>query len=196
MKYAKKYQSKKDPEVYASFDLENEKYSTVTMIYLSGENKGKSFSITTSTLKRWWKPVDEEEKSTLEILNVDVEQLSKPYKPDVTPRYIPKPQSVIDYENKKSRKNFDIPDFEKIVEVFGSILTKVNENSCYIKFADKTTLWRKASTIHIYANEDSAVKLSTAGLLSTANKDKDRPFKFEIKTDEEFEKVKEALLNE
>lgn len=190
-----KYQSKKDPEVTAYVDFEEEKYGTVMMIYLSGPNKGKSFSITKSTLKRWWKVINEENSAIKFEDTIDFEQVNKPYKPEVKRHYIPKPQSVIDYENnkKKGYYNFNLPNFEEIVENLGSKAIKVNENSSYLKFEDKSTLWRKNTRIDIYASEELGMKLAESGLKSSVNKDKDRPFAFKIEGIEEYNKMLEVL---
>ena len=192
-----KYQSKKNPEVFAAFDMANEKYNTTRLIYLTGENKGKSFDVSNSTLKRWWKKVENENiESEESILGIDMEQVNKPYHPNVTPHYIPKPQSVIEYEEKKKKKfNSDLPKFEEIADTFGEFLSKINETSQYIKFKHGTTLWRKSAYIDIYATEDIFIKLAEAGLQSSPNKDKVRPFAFRIKSLEEYEKAKGVLGN-
>ena len=55
----KMYQSKKDPNVTAEVQSYDEKYKTVTLLGKTGPEAGKSFSITSATLKRWWKQIDE-----------------------------------------------------------------------------------------------------------------------------------------
>ena len=100
-----KYQSKKDTSSIASIEKTDEKYGTVLRKYLTGPDTGKTFSITNSTLKRWWKRVeDEEENTSNNPLSIDIDKVNEPYHPDVTPRYIPKPKSVIEYEAKKGKK--------------------------------------------------------------------------------------------
>ena len=192
-----KYQSKKDPEIIAAFDAANDKYNTTRLIYLTGENSGKSFDVSNSTLKRWWKKVEDEvTEETTNPLNIDMEQVNEPYNPKVTPHYIPKPQSVIEYEEKKKKKfNSDLPKFEEITENFGEFLSKINETSQYIKFKDGTTLWRKSGWIDIYATENVFTKLAEAGLTSSPNKDKVRPFAFRISSSDEYEKAKGVLAN-
>lgn len=193
-----KYQSKKDPEVFAAFDMANEKYNTTRLIYLTGEDAGKSFDVSNSTLKRWWKKVEDENVESEEsILNIDMEQVNEPYNPKVTPHYIPKPQSVIEYEEKKKNKKFnnDLPKFEEITDTFGEFLSKINETSQYIKFKDGTTLWRKSGWIDIYATESVFTKLAEAGLQSSPNKDKVRPFAFRLSNSDEYEKAKGVLAN-
>lgn len=193
-----KYVSKKDENIIASLDSTNEKYGTATLIYLTGENAGKSFSITTSTLKRWWKATaDSDVETSNNPLHIDMEQVNTPYKPDVVPHYIPKPQSVIDYENKSRGKklNTELPVFEVIVETFAELLSKINETSKYVKFKDGTTLWRKSSCIDIYATEHLFEPLTKAGLTSAPNKDKARPFAYHIETKEDFELAREVIIN-
>ena len=91
-----KYQSKKDTSIIASIEKTEEKYGTVLMKYLTGPDTGKTFSITNSTLKRWWKRVeDEEENTSNNPLLIDINNVNEPYQPEVTPRYIPKPKSGI-----------------------------------------------------------------------------------------------------
>lgn len=179
-----KYQSKKDPTVTAAFDFEDEKCKTTRLIYLTGDKAGNSFVVANSTLKRYWTPI------TDNPLNIDVEQVNKPYKPDVTPRYIPKPESVIEYEARKSKKfNADLPIFDVMADKFASNLSKINENSSYVKFKDGTTMWRKSACIDIYATESTWVKLTEGGFTSTPNKDTVRPFHIKISNADEFEKV-------
>lgn len=192
------YVSKKDPEVKAS--LVSSVDSGTTIKYISGPDTGKTVTISNSTLKRWWskdaestKPIPENE--VLESLGVNMEQVNKPYAPDVTPHYIKKPKSVINYENAKRKKhNFDLPEFEELVSKFGFLAVKVNSN--YIKLADKSTLWRKESHIALYAAEDTWKKCTDAGLESKPNNDKDRPFGYKIESAEDYKKLTVALLGE
>jgi hypothetical protein len=186
-----KYQSKKDPTITAAFDFQNEKTKTITMIYLTGEKAGHSFDISASTLKRWWKKMDATEEEVAE------ERINAPYHPDVTPHYIPKPQSVIDYENAKStkRSNIDLPSFEDMVDTLQSVCKKVNETSKYVQLLDSdTTIWRKSRSIDIYADEQIWTKLAESGLQSTANKDKKRPFAIKITSAEDYETLVNTLI--
>lgn len=192
-----KYQSKKNPEVFAKLDVVNDKYNTTRLIYLTGEHEGESFDVSNSTLKRWWKKVEDETiEDEASILGIDMEQVNEPYNPEVTPHYIPKPQSVIEYEEKKKKKfNADLPKFEEIADTFGEFLSKINETSQYVKFKDGTTLWRKSGWIDIYATEGTFTKLAESGLTSSPNKDKVRPFAFRISSSEEYERAKGVLAN-
>lgn len=187
-----KYQSKKDPTVFATLDSYDEKFKTSILVYETGENKGKSINVASTTLKRWWKKVEDDNS-----LNIDMEQISKPYKPDVKPHYIPKPKSVIEYEEnkKKARYNSELPSFSKIVDDLGEYCVKVNENSQYVKFKDDkgTTLWRKSRWLDIYATEKVWDAMTHNGFKSEPNKDKDRPFHFRIDTLEDYNVVVEVI---
>ena len=200
-----KYQSKKDENVTATLISENEKYKTATLKYDSGDDEGKTFDVSQSTLKRWWKKVDsvkDDNSAPTEnnSLDIDPEVVNQPYAPNVTPHYIPKPDSVIEYEeNKKKRRgsyNEDVPTFDVIVESFGSILVKVNETSKYVKFKDGkgTTLWRKNSYIDIYATQEVFELLTNVGFVSEVNKDKDRPYHIRITTHDEWEKMSKVII--
>lgn len=184
------YESKKNNEIRAK--LIKESSVTVILEYVSGPDVGKTITITTGTLKRWWS------KSTEDILNLDNDKINEPYAPEVTPHYIPKPQSVIDYEAKKNKRymNSDLPEFEQIVDTFGSILKSSNEKSKYVKFQNKSTLWRKSTYIDMYVTEDYWSKLTECGLTSKPNKDKDRPFAFRISNSDEYAIVVKALIEE
>lgn len=188
-----KYQSKKDPSIFATEDSYNEKSKTTILVYETGDKKGKSVSVSSTTLKRWWKKVDDNP------LNIDMEQVNKPYKPDVTPHYIPKPQSVIEYEEnkKKARYNSELPEFSQISDNLGEYCIKINEGSKYVKFKDGkgTTLWRKSKYIDIYATETVWDAMTHKGFTSEPNKDKDRPYHFRINTKEEYDKVVEVIKN-
>lgn len=190
-----KYRSKKDPAVTAAFDFEDEKHHSTYLIYLSGPKKGTSFCVTNSTLKRYWEPI--EESNPLMFTPEEVAQINTPYKPDVTPRYIPKPQSVIEYEEKQHRRQYnnELPDFDALVEMFGFILKKVNEKSGYMLFSDGTSLHRKSKDIRLYTVENIWVALTEKGFKSSPNKDKDRPFAFIITTKKEFDDMCEVLIN-
>ena len=219
-----KYQSKKDENVTATLISENEKYKTATLKYDSGDDEGKTFDVSQSTLKRWWKKMNDdnvtenvenivpandmldgnvEHITPIEATNgidIDMDVVNQPYAPNVTPHYIPKPDSVIEYEeNKKKRRgsyNEDVPTFDVIVESFGSILVKVNETSKYVKFKDGkgTTLWRKNSYIDIYATQEVFELLTNVGFVSEVNKDKDRPYHIRITTHDEWEKMSKVII--
>jgi len=204
-----KYQSKKDPTVTAILVSQNEKYNTVSMQYVTGDDEGKNFDVSLSTLKRWWKKMNDDNvdnvtensvpaNDTSDVLKkVDMDVVNQPYHPDVTPHYIPKPDSVVEYENNKRKRKFneDLPDYETICETFNEFLKKVNAS--YIRFKDGkgSTIFRKGQYIDIYATEELLEPLTRVGLTSSANKDKDRPFHFRISTMEDYNKAKKAIID-
>lgn len=188
--YSSKKQGKSDVKAEL---IKRPNDNTVILKYLSGEHKDKTVTLTTGTLKRYWRE-EKSEKSVEEILNIDMDEVNKPYKPDVKPHYIPKPDSVKEYEaNKRNRHNFDLPEFETIVEQIGFICCKVNTN--YVKLNDKaSTVWRYAGHVACYCTEDVWSKLTEAGLQSSPNKDKYRPFSFIIKSKDDYDKLIDALV--
>lgn len=194
-----KYKDKRNETIIARVESENEKYGTYTLVYETGPNEGKAFDITGATLRRWWSKVDETEKTEAEILNLDVNVINEPYPEPKKKKYIPKPDSVVEYEKKKRGRKFNdnLPTFEEVVELLGSYCSKVNENSSYIKFNDKkSTLWRKSTCISVYAATDFAEKLVNVGFASSVNKDKERPFAFKIETREDFDKLVAVIKEE
>lgn len=187
-----KYKSKKDPKVIASYDFQDPKTKTIRMIYLTGDKAGNSFEVSSSTLKRWWSKVDADDKAA------EAEIINTPYKPNVTPHYIPKPESVIRYEEnkKKARRNIDIPEFDAFVEEFEQYFQKVNTNSSYVMLKDsKTTIWRKARWIDVYADQEVWERLVAQGFESKPNKDKERPFSVRVSTVEEYDKLRNVIIN-
>lgn len=194
------YRSKKPDKTDLTAELvKRPNEGTVILKYLAGDEKGKSVTISTSTLKRYWRKEQAEdtttEKSAEEILGIDMEEVNKPYKPDVTPHYIEKPESVKEYEENKRRKrhNVELPEFEDIVEKVGSISCKVNSN--YVKLNDKaTTVWRYSGFIACYATTDVAEQLSKAGLTSAPNKDTVRPFSFIVKDVDSYNTLIDTLV--
>ena len=190
-----KYQSKKDPTIFATVDSYDEKYKTTILVYETGENKGKSINVASTTLKRWWRKVEDDNP-----LNIDMEQISKPYKPDVTPHYIPKPQSVIEYEEnkKKARKkvlDFTLPsDYEVFADMLANnSITIKRVNTGYISLPDNTKLKLLTNGIGILASNDVAEQLSKRGLPSKSCIEKGTPFRFDITNAEEYDKMWEAL---
>lgn len=130
-------------------------------------------------------------------IDIDMDVVNQPYHPDVIPHYIPKPDSVVEYENNKRKRKFneDLPDYETICETFNEFLKK--RNASYIRFKDGkgSTIFRKGQYIDIYATEELLEPLTRAGLTSSANKDKDRPFHFRISTMEDYDKAKKAIID-
>lgn len=193
-----KYQNRKDTSKIAEVVKEEPKYNTLILKILEGEGAGKEISITNSTLKRYWKRIEEtestEEKSLAQEMNVDMAKVNEPYPEPKEKKYIPKPKSVVEYEAKQAKKyNTALPEFADIADKFGEILKKVNEASKYVAFKDGSTLWRKNGWIDLYVTEQIWTGLTEVGLESKPNKDKDRPYAFRITTQEEYEKVVEAI---
>lgn len=193
-----KYQNRKDPSKIAEVVKEEPKYNTLILKILEGDGAGKQISITTSTLKRYWKLIEEtesvEETSLAKEMNIDMAKVNEPYPEPKEKKYIPKPQSVIEYEAKQAKRyNSLVPEFSDIADTFSEILKKVNENSKYVMFKDGSTLWRKSGWLDMYVTEAVWTKLTELGFESKPNKDKDRPFAFRITSSEEYEKIVEAL---
>lgn len=185
-----RYKSKKDPTVIASYDFQNPKTKTIRMIYLTGDKAGNSFEISSSTLERWWSKVEADDKEA------EAEILNTPYRPNVTPHYIPKPESVIKYEERKrkARMNTEFPEFKDMVNDLGSAVGKVNTGYIYIKNT-KTTVWRQANAIVLYADEQVWEKFVAKGFKSESNPDKARPFTIKVKTADEYETFKSIILD-
>ena len=190
-----KFQNRKDPTKIAEVVKEEPKYNTLILRIVQGESAGKDISITNSTLKRYWKKIeDDEDKSLAGEMNVDMEKINTPYPEPTEKKYIPKPKSVVEYEAKQAKRyNSALPEFEDIVDVFGEILKKSNLNSKYVMFNDGSTLWRKSGWIDMYVTEQVWTKLTELGFESKANKDKDRPYAFRITEASDYEKAVEAI---
>lgn len=213
-----KYQSKKHPEVIASLDFKDEKFKTVMLIYLTGPDAGKSVSITESTFKRWWKKYEEPEQlnsdgtitkeedavapaptSPLDSLGIDYDKVNEPYPEPKEQKYIKKPESVVAYENRRRKHNDDLPEFDDMSEILSSVVKKVNKG--YVRLEDGTTIWRKPTLINVYAADKTWEILTKAGFKSRVNTygksktvDKDRPYAFDIRSKEDFDRVVAALL--
>lgn len=188
-----KYTSRKDNTITA--ELVKQNAATVILKYLTGPEVDKTITISLGTLKRWWSPVTDEDSSE-SVLGIDSEKVNEPYAPNVTPHYIEKPQSVIDYEKKahSKRTNDDIPGFEQVVNDLGSVSKKVSEKSEYLTLSDGlSTVWRKKSCIDAYVVDNVWQACSEAGLNSTANKDTKRPFAIKVTTSEQYEKFVNAV---
>ncbi|MBR4377283.1 MAG: hypothetical protein IKP50_00125 [Bacilli bacterium] len=208
-----KYQSKKDPTITAAFDFENEKFKTTRLIYLTGSKEGQSFEISNSTLKRWWKKLESEEVEQNEVqkeevvetvenpLNIDFEKLAEPYHPEVTPHYIPKPQSVIEYEEKKHKRvkaDFDYPkDYETLANLFAERNIKMKKvNRGYISLPDNSKIKILVVGIGILASDELAEKFVAKGFQAKPCIEKGTPFRFDVKNAEEYTKMLEALADE
>ena len=178
------YTNKKHPEVTAKI-VKQPNESTVILEYLTGDEVGKTVTVTTGTLKRWWSKSTE--KSANEILGVDADELNEPYPEPKEKKYIPKPQAVVEYEEKKkSRFNNDLPKYEDLEGLLDDIYFKKYDKDSHFMFKDKSTLWRKSSCIDLYVTEELWTKFTEAGFTSKPNKDKDRPFAIKVVTNDEW----------
>lgn len=190
----KMYQSKKNTEITARLESMDEKYNTVLMVYETGPDVGKSFSITTSTLKRWWRLVNDDTPNS--ILNIDDSVVNTKYPEPKEQKYIPKPKSVIEYEAKKGVKyNNDLPTHEEIAETFAPVLNKINKT--YVVFKNGCWLERKSGYINLYSNEEVWQILTDKGFQFRPNGMKNTKLNFVLKinTIEDYEIVSEVLRN-
>lgn len=198
------YKSKKTGEL-AHFDSRDEKYGTTTLVYDSGDKKGTSFQVTGSTLKRWWKKVDDsnEQTSTDEelksVADIDVDKVNEPYPEPTEKKYIPKPEAVKKFEarNKRVRGKYNdtLPDYEGATEQVAKALKKVNKG--YAIFKNGSSLHRLNPAIVIYAEEQYKEILEGLGLEAEDNsKDEVRPFKFVIKDVDTWNSFVEQALDE
>lgn len=190
-----KYRLKKDPSIEAAYDFENKKFKTTNLIYLTGPKKGYSFVLNNCVLEREWEKV--EPPKVLDFTPEQIEQIGKPYKPNVTPHYIPKPPAVIEYEEKKKRSymNTELPSFEEVCDMFGPILKRINEKSNYVRFKDETTLHIRNYKLKLYTVENIWEQLTQKGLQSARNNDKDRPFAFMLESRQDFDTFAEVIIN-
>lgn len=189
-----KYQSKKDPNVFAAFDYEDETRKVTRLIYLTGDKAGYSFEITNSTLKMWWNKIETTpEQDAADIINT-------PYHPDVTPHYIPKPESVIEYENKKSGGNkrrctFELPsDYEQFADMLvdaGVELKRVNKG--YISLPDSSKLKILKVGIGVLATDELGEKFIMKGIKAKPCIEKGTPFRFDIVSENDYETMWEIL---
>jgi hypothetical protein len=73
------YLSRRDKETRIKVDEQYSNENTVVAEYLNGDKQGKTVSITHSTLKRWWKKIDEvtEEPRTIPAAKIKKSGVSK-----------------------------------------------------------------------------------------------------------------------
>lgn len=189
-----KYQSKKDPNIMAVFDYKDEVRGINRLIYLTGEKAGHSFEVSSSTLKRWWNEIPTTPEEDEEAI------INAPYHPDVTPHYIPKPESVVQYEKARSRRKpntceFELPEgyeeFANLLESFGANIRRVNKE--YITLEDGSKFKLRQSGIAILASTDMAEIFSKHGFKAKACIEKSTPFRFDIGTNAEYDTMKDIL---
>jgi len=188
------YRSKKKTDVTAKV-VKRPNETTVILEYVTGDEVGKTTSITTGTLARYWR----KEKSVEEILDLDTEKINEPYKPDVKPHYIPKPEAVKEYEERKKKVkcNFTLPtDYEDFADKLTDhdiALKSVNKG--YIALADSSKLKLLGSGIGILASDKLGEEFVKKGFSSKPCIEKGTPFRFDIKTEDEYNTMYEVLAS-
>ena len=198
------YKSKKTGEL-AHFDSKDEKYGTTTLVYDSGDKKGTAFQVTGSTLKRWWKKVDDsnEQESADEepksVSDIDAERINEPYPEPKEQKYIPKPKAVKELEARKKRVrgkyNDTLPDYETATNQLGKVLKKINKG--YAVFKNGSSLHRLNPAIIIYAEDQYREILEGLGLeVGDNSQDSARPYKFAIKDVDTWNSFVEQALAE
>ena len=188
------YKSKKDENITAEV-VKCPNDNTIILKYLTGEHKDKTFTITTGTLKRWWKKV---EKSALDILGVDMDEVNKPYPEPKEQKYIPKPQSVIEYEENKKRKvklDFELPtDYNTFADALAENGVKIKRvNSGYIAMEDSSKLKLLTNGIGVLASTELAELLAKCAITSKPCIEKGTPFRFDIKTQLDYDSLVRTL---
>jgi hypothetical protein len=168
------------------------------MVYETGPNTGKTFKITKATLRRWWMPQDEVNASDKarpveDILGLDFDTINEPYPEPTIQQRVKKPQSVIEYESTKRwavPRNNDLPEYDKLPDVLienGIRLKRINKG--YISLIDDTKIKRFTRGIGVLASELVGEHLSKHGLVSRKCIERGTPFRYDIKTKEEFEQM-------
>ena len=193
------YKNKKTG-VRAKFNKEQN--GVCMMVYLDGPDKNKFFNTTVSTLKRWWKKDvqmgDEGSSDILAEIGISDEPYPEPKKQEI----VEKPQSVIDFENIKSRnprtqKPWDgfikFEDLPKILDEYG--ITPKKKTSEYIIFNDKSSLQARKHWLVLFCGEVTALALETKGFFIEPNKDPVRPYKVIVKENNDLDAFFGVLKN-
>lgn len=98
------YVSKRNENVTAKIIKEDEKFKTVVIEYLTGDKAGQNNSITTSTLKRWWKENEEDglvQDTESELTDEQYAQIGL---------------EIAEQDNQKSKEHKDSPELESVVD--------------------------------------------------------------------------------
>lgn len=74
---SKVYSKKDNPEIKGRIVEENQKYGSVVIEYLTGDEAGKTTNISTSTLKRWWKVEGEVDDEKVEQGKKEADEAAK-----------------------------------------------------------------------------------------------------------------------
>lgn len=196
------YQSKKPGKTDVHAELVKQPNdNTVILKYLNGEHEGKTVTITTGTLKRYWKLVEktetQEKKTVEEVLNLDMDEVNKPYKPDVKPHYIEKPDSVKRYEESKKRVKctYTLPtNYEEIADMLAGKNVKIKAvNKGYISFPDNSKLKLLTTGIGILASEKLGEELVNIGFTARPCIEAGTPFRFDVKTEKDYNGMYDVL---
>lgn len=127
------YLSKRNNETRIKVDEQYSNENTVVAEYLNGDKQGKTVSITHSTLKRWWKKVEEEQ----------VQNEPSPMEEPEEPEKIQESQEIKEIEKSpKSKKTMNkrIREKEQIKGRLASYNSKYFENvKCYKIFRTNET---------------------------------------------------------
>lgn len=191
------YTSKKHPDVTAKI-VKKPNETTVILEYLTGDKVGENTTITTGTLERYWRKG--EKKSATDVLNVDMNEVNEPYPEPEKKEYIPKPEVVKEYEAKKRvskvvPRDYAVPtDYEEFADKLaerGVTIKRVNKG--YIALPDSTKLKLLGKSIGILASDYVAENFAKAGFMSKPCIEKGTPFRFDIITEVEYNKMYDIL---
>lgn len=195
-----KYQSKKDETIVASFVSEDEKCKTTMLCYETGEKKGLAFSVTNSTLKRWWKKIESgedslENTSDKSVLDkVDMEMVNTPYPEPKEQKYVPVPDAVKEYEENKRRRhgyNSTFPEtYEEIADNLAKEDIKIKGvNKGYISLPDNSKIKRISKGLGILASQELWEGLMNLGFSSKPCIEKGTPARIDILTNDDYDKL-------
>ena len=187
------YQKKDNKNIKAQLDFHNDKFMTSNMIYLTGPDKGKAFVITDATLHTQW------EEGQLGVLDdLDYDKINEPYPEPEVQRYIPIPKSVLEYEMKRRNKNtctFNKPaNYEEFADLLAQNDVELKKvNTGYITLPDNSKLKLMSVGIGFLASNYWAEKLVGKGFECKPCIEPGTPFRFDIKTQEQFDILIEVL---
>lgn len=193
-----RYRSKKDSSIEAHVDSVSDKFGTTMLVYDTGEKSGTTFTISNSTLKRWWRKIDDDNP-----LDIDMDKVNEPYPEPKEQKYVPVPEAVKEYEEVKrmrrmgKNKDVDTPkDLENIAITLGEKSIPIKRlNKGYISLIDNTKIKVFNSGIGILASNTVGEALSKIGMTSRTCIEPGTPFRFDISTNEDFEKALDAISN-
>lgn len=168
------------------------------LFYDTGEKSGTTFTISNSTLKRWWRKIDDDNP-----LDIDMDKVNEPYPEPKEQKYVPVPEAVKEYEEVKrmrrmgKNKDVDTPkDLENIAITLGEKSIPIKRlNKGYISLIDNTKIKVFNSGIGILASNTVGEALSKIGMTSRTCIEPGTPFRFDISTNEDFEKALDAISN-